>query len=351
MMGIISSLGIRMFRPWNLFCLASILTLACAAVYAQPECRGSDVLVARACAGDGNSVEEQQLFQLLVEYRSANSLPEIRLSRSLSVVANRHLLDLQQNVKRFTHSWSDCSYDLAIEKTWPCINNAPSRLSSGYNGQGYETLYRTATGKASGPAALNAWKKSPLHNSIILNHGTFKNTAWNEVGVAIDGAYAALWFGTPSAEGAPKVSGLGLGVSYGEAVSGLTRIFSIKSSDTTVGDTKWQGVSLDKTVKLELLGSDLNISQTRLAVSVELKGGRMSDQAQISLSTLLKNIFPDWVERDAWIASSIVRVTRDPTAVHTKVIRKINVEIARGSSTSFKLTITPAAYPKYVEVF
>lgn len=45
--------------------------------------------------------------------------------------------------------------------------------------------------------ALDAWKKSDLHNSIILNLGMFEKMQWDEVGIAIDGEYASLWFGHP----------------------------------------------------------------------------------------------------------------------------------------------------------
>ena len=42
-------------------------------------------------------------------------------------------------------------------------------------------------------------RRATLHNSIILNLGLFSKVQWDEVGVAIDGEYAALWFGRPSA--------------------------------------------------------------------------------------------------------------------------------------------------------
>src|SRR5205085_2364906 len=81
------------------------------------------------------------------------------------------------------------------KKTWSCVTDAPRRLKVGYKGQGFETLYSTSSGRAMGSAALDAWKKSTLHNSIILNKGSFTNIPWDEVGVGIAGPYAVLWFG------------------------------------------------------------------------------------------------------------------------------------------------------------
>ena len=41
--------------------------------------------------------------------------------------------------------------------------------------------------KATPALALGEWKKSQLHNSIILNDGMFRTMPWDEVGVAIAG--------------------------------------------------------------------------------------------------------------------------------------------------------------------
>ncbi|MFZ1701757.1 MAG: hypothetical protein WBO10_02400 [Pyrinomonadaceae bacterium] len=331
--------------------LTALLAGSWTSVYSQPDCKGRDILAARTCAGDGLSPDETALFQLVSRYRAANSLPALKLSKSLSLVANRHLLDLQRNLKRFTHSWSDCDYDIAREKTWPCINNAPKRLNSGYDGQGYETLYRTATDKASGPAALDAWKKSSLHNSIILNLGMFKDIPWNEVGMAIDGPYVAFWFGSPALAKSVVSSGLGLGVTYAEAIAGLEKIFSISQSDTSVGQNKWQGISTDKTVNLELLGNRADLSNASLAISMKLKGGRMSTQARTALGTLLKNMFPEWSGRDAWIDSTIAAIVANPTASRTKIVRKIDVSISGDRSATLRLLIQPASKPSAVEIF
>ena len=115
-------------------------------IYSQSKCKGNQIFVEKACAGDDISSSERILFDLVNKYRQANGRPEIRLSKPLSMVANRRMLDLGQNLKTLTHSWSNCPYDINVQKTWGCVLDAPKKFGSGFNGQGYETLYRTETG-------------------------------------------------------------------------------------------------------------------------------------------------------------------------------------------------------------
>jgi hypothetical protein len=321
-------------------------------ILAQGGCTGAQVLNAKNCGGDTNSPEEQSLFQLVNKYRAANNRPELRLSSSLSMLANRRLLDLKLNVKTLTHSWSNCPYDIKDEKTWPCVIDAPRRLNTGYKGQGYETLYRTVTGRASPSLALEAWEKSNLHNSIILNLGMFKDMTWDEVGIAVDGQFAALWFGYPGTGGkGVGTSELGLGVSYDQAVTGLSKILSVNLASATVEANKWQGYSADKKIKLEIFGTRKDVSEASLAISMKIEAGKLSAKGQAVLSTFLKNLFPEWPDRDTWIASSVAAITADRTASKTKLVRKISVEMSSNGTNSLRLLITPESKPKYTEVF
>lgn len=319
---------------------------------AQANCTGKQALTAANCAGDANSSEEKSLFQLVNKYRAANSRPELRLSTSLSMLANRRVLDLKLNIKTLTHSWSNCFYDIKDEKTWPCVIDAPKRLNSGYQGQGYETLYRASAGNPSPMLALDAWKKSSLHNSIILNMGIFQDMAWNEVGVAIDGQFAALWFGYPGTGlKALGVSTNGLGVSYDQAVAGLSKMLSIDQKSSTIDNSKWQGFSADKKIKLEIFGTRKDISEASIAVSMKIEAGKLSPQAQTALSTLLKNLFPQWPDRDAWITSSVAAIAADRTVSKTKLVEKNTVEISSNGTNSLRLLVAPESKPKYTEVF
>lgn len=320
---------------------------------AQATCAASQIFTARSCAGDAVSPLDQSLFQLVNKYRRVNNRPELRLSTSLSMLANRRVLDMTLNMKTLTHSWSNCAYDINDEKTWPCMFDSPQRLKTGYKGSGYETIYRTTAGQADPSFAMQTWQKSVLHNSIILNSGLFQKMAWDEVGVAVDGQFAVLWFGHPGSgmKGAGVVE-RGLGVSYDQVVAGLSKILSIKESSSAVEASKWQGFSADKKIKLEIFGSRQDISETMIAVSMKLDGGKLTPQAQTAISTLLGNLFPEWSDRDAWVAGWVAGLAANRSIPsRTKVIRKTLVELSLSGPGTLRLTVVPESKRKYVEVF
>ncbi|MGF1492049.1 MAG: CAP domain-containing protein [Microcoleaceae cyanobacterium] len=162
--------------------------------YQRFNCYGRQVLRASICPGDGIASEEQRLYNLLNQYRAQYGLPPVPLSPSLSIVANRHVLDIDQNIGRLTHSWSNCRYNAADQSTYPCIWKAPQRLGTAYRGNGYENAYSIST-RATAVSALRAWKRSQSHNAVMLNKGVWKSRNWQAVGVGIHGKYAVLWFG------------------------------------------------------------------------------------------------------------------------------------------------------------
>ena len=96
--------------------MCSIFAL-CSQVSAQTNCTGSQILQAANCNGDDASSEEMSLLELVNMYRVANGQSELRLSKPLSMVANRRMLDLKQNLKFLTHSWSNCKYEINDQKT------------------------------------------------------------------------------------------------------------------------------------------------------------------------------------------------------------------------------------------
>lgn len=145
---------------------------------------------------DGLSPEEQKLYNLVNEYRAENGLAPIPASKALTTVANRHVLDLEENIDRVTHAWSDAVYDSNNPDTFSSMWNAPQRFNTGYPGNGYENAHGGSGGYiATAESALNSWKNSPLHNDVILNQGTWTDNSWNALGVGIYGGYAVLWFG------------------------------------------------------------------------------------------------------------------------------------------------------------
>ena len=319
---------------------------------AQTPCTDKDALTAKSCQGDSTSSDEQALFELVAKYRSAKGLPSVKLSPGLSMVANRHLIDLMQNVKSFTHGWSDCPYDIAVQKTWHCVSDAPQRLNSGYKGQGFETLYHTAKGNATPQMALDAWKQSKLHNSIILNLDIFKDMVWDEVGIAVNGPYAALWFGSPVSKtaAAANLKGIGLGVSYDDAVKGLSNLLSIDQTSSTAETNKWQGFTADKKTKLEILGSKADITEASVAISMKLgSDGTLSHANQKILVTLLGNCFPEWLNIDAWVTSSVAAISANRSAMRAKLVRKNTIEFSSNAVNSLLLRIAPEAKQKYME--
>jgi uncharacterized protein YkwD len=156
---------------------------------------------------DGFESEEQKLYNLVNAYRQQNGLPAIPASKALTTVANRHVLDLAENVQSVTHSWSDAPYDANNSSTWPNMWTAPQRFNTGYPGNGYENAHGGSNGYiATAESALNGWKNSPLHNAVILNQGIWDD-AWQALGVSIYKGYATLWFGKETdPTGVPSVN-------------------------------------------------------------------------------------------------------------------------------------------------
>lgn len=163
---------------------------------AEGECHGRQILTAVTCAGDNLEPEEANLYQLVNQYRLQNGLPAIPISKSLTLVANRHVRDLDENIRTLTHGWSDCPYNPSDQSTWPCMWEAPQRFKTPYPGRGYENAHGgSGNYRASAVSALQGWQGSSLHNAVILNQGIWENYQWQALGVGIYKGYAVLWFG------------------------------------------------------------------------------------------------------------------------------------------------------------
>jgi uncharacterized protein YkwD len=146
-------------------------------------------------SGDGWNTEEQKLYNLVNDYREANGLDDIPASRALSIVANRHVVDLAENIGEVTHSWSDAPYSSDDSSTWPNMWGAPQRFTN-YPGNGYENAFGGSGGYvATAEDALTGWQGSPGHNNVILNRDIWIDLDWEALGVGIYEGYAVLWFG------------------------------------------------------------------------------------------------------------------------------------------------------------
>lgn len=149
--------------------------------------------------------EEKKLYDLIMEYRKEKKLSVIPLSKSLTFVAKAHVKDLENNKpyhdKCNLHSWSNkgnwssCCYTKDNSEA-KCMWNKPRELTS-YNGNGFEIALWQSDG-AKALDAINSWKKSNGHNSVMINLGIWKNTTWKAIGIGIYGQYAVVWFGKES---------------------------------------------------------------------------------------------------------------------------------------------------------
>lgn len=148
------------------------------------------------------TMEEQHLYDLIMEYRKEKKLPLIPLSKSLNFVAKTHAKDLQNNQPNNgrcnMHSWSKkgnwkaCCYTDDHKKA-SCMWEKPSELTS-YKSEGYEIAY-FGTNQIAPEEVLETWIKSKGHHQVIINQGIWKKTEWNAIGIAIYENYAVVWFG------------------------------------------------------------------------------------------------------------------------------------------------------------
>jgi len=161
---------------------------------AATDCNGQQILTLDSCMGDEVDTEETTLYNLINAYRAEKGLSAIALSPALSLVANRHVRDLQKNVGKLSHGWSNCAYDGGDSSTYPCMWDAPKRLGTSYPGKGYENAY-SSSNTATAVEALATWKQSPPHNDTILNQSIWQDITWQAIGIGMYQGYAVIWFG------------------------------------------------------------------------------------------------------------------------------------------------------------
>jgi uncharacterized protein YkwD len=161
------------------------------------------------------SEEELKLYNLIMQYRKSNRLKSIPISTALTRVAQAHVRDLSENYDASDsnpcnpHSWSDngkwssCCYT-PDHKQASCMWNKPKEIS-GYEGIGFEIAYYSSAG-ANAVEGLEGWKKSPGHNPVIINLGTWSKTEWKAIGIGIYKEYGVVWFGEVEDKEKPPVA-------------------------------------------------------------------------------------------------------------------------------------------------
>ena len=197
--------------------------------------------------------EEWQLARLVNEYREESGLVAVPVTNSLTKVARAHVSDLNaHHPDTATYGTGECnrhSWSSFGDWTTVCYTgsgeasqmwNKPREITESYTGNGYEIAYWNSQG-ATASSAMSEWMDSAAHSETILQRGIFAGTVWQAMGVAIDGDYAVVWFGTDTdpagpvpATDTPEVvaahAGLTLAARKGEYARGETVEFVLRKA-------------------------------------------------------------------------------------------------------------------------
>lgn len=154
---------------------------------------------------NGLSADEQTLANLINDYRASLGLKAMPISKSLTTVARLHVKDSNEHSPEKgkdgeqqcnLHSWSNNGNWKAVcytpdhfysELMW----SKPAELTA-YKGQGYEISVMST--KLTPQTAVALWKKSPGHEEVMAGKGMW--SMLKTMGVAIEGNYAHVWFGS-----------------------------------------------------------------------------------------------------------------------------------------------------------
>ena len=155
----------------------------------------------------GVSEKEAKLYYIINAYRESQGLQKLSFSKSLTIVARTHVSDsntytpenqrdsrgMQGNLHSWSNhgSWTPMVYTSDHEyaaNMW----SKPRELTS-YTGNGYE-ISSWSGGNITPEDALDLWKNSSGHNAVMTTQGNWSDL--KTMGVAIDGGYAHVWFGS-----------------------------------------------------------------------------------------------------------------------------------------------------------
>lgn len=156
--------------------------------------------------------EESDLLNSLNAYRVRNRLRPIQHSRSLTMVARAHAIDLVENRpdqgtdargrECNLHSWSNTRFWSPVCYTGDHQNLArmlskPREITRRmYEDIGYENVYWTSVAEVYSFRVLDTWQKSPKHNALILEAGEWRGSNWAALGVGIYRNVAVMWLGS-----------------------------------------------------------------------------------------------------------------------------------------------------------
>ena len=176
-----------------------------------PAVSTQETQVIEALKAMGLTEKEAKLYYMINAYRESLGLPKLSFSKSLTEVARAHVRDSNtytpenqvdsRGIKGNLHSWSgNGSWTRLVYTDDHHYGNgmwSKPREITNYTGNGYE-ISAKYSGMISPETALNLWKNSPGHNSIMTTQIT-SDVDWSDLktmGVSIDGHYAHVWFGS-----------------------------------------------------------------------------------------------------------------------------------------------------------
>ena len=176
-----------------------------------PAVSTQETQVIEALKAMGLTEKEAKLYYKINAYRESLGLPKLSFSKSLTEVARAHVRDSNtytpenqvdsRGEQGNLHSWSgNGSWTRLVYTDDHHYGNgmwSKPREITNYTGNGYEISSRSS-GMISPERALNLWKNSPGHNSIMTTQIT-GDVDWSDLktmGVSIDGHYAHVWFGS-----------------------------------------------------------------------------------------------------------------------------------------------------------
>ena len=155
----------------------------------------------------GVSEKEAKLYYIINAYRESQGLQKLSFSKSLTIVARTHVSDSNtytpenqrdsRGMQGNLHSWSNHGSWTPVVYTSDHEYSAnmwskPRELTS-YTGNGYE-ISSWYSGNITPEDALDLWKNSSGHNAVMTTQGNWSDL--KTMGVAIDGKYAHVWFGS-----------------------------------------------------------------------------------------------------------------------------------------------------------
>jgi len=150
-----------------------------------------------------------EMADLINEYRKQEGLKAIPISDKLTMVALRHVMDLntyhpENACNNNAHSWSNhgqwdgqsgignwkgCCYSDGNNCMWD-----KGKEIANYSSNAYEIVHYNGAG-TNAKEAVNSLKGSPDHNKVMLNKGAWSSFTWNAIGAIAYGNYACAWFG------------------------------------------------------------------------------------------------------------------------------------------------------------